>query len=245
MNVVFSFSTLSDLAFEALQGLSYKLAIVWNSLPYIVGGVGVTIATVIGAMCIGFVCGVPLAVVHVYGPRWAQWLVRFYVWFFRGVPILLLLFLFYFGLFKLFALDLDAVSACSLVLGLTSAAYQSEIFRGTIQALPQGQMRAARALGMSDCQAISNIIMPQALRLSIPGWSNEYSILLKDSALCFALGAPDIMARAAAVASRTYEHMTMYVVVGLLYFFITWMGVRFLHGLERRVRIPGYTTAGA
>jgi polar amino acid transport system permease protein len=80
--------------------------------------------------------------------------------------------------------------------------------------------------------------------LSIPGWSNEYSILLKDSALCFALGAPDIMARAGAVASRTYEHMAMYIVVGLLYFLVTWAGVRLLRSLERRVHIPGYMTTG-
>jgi len=221
-----------------------KAAVAWDAMPYVLGGVGVTVGTVAGAMLLGFLCGVPLAVLHVYGPGWARTLVRLYVWFFRGVPILLLLFLFYFGVFNALGLDLDAVTACSIVLGLTSAAYQSQIFRGSIQALPQGQMRAARALGMSNTQAIVNIILPQALRLSIPGWSNEYSILLKDSALCFALGAPDLMARAEAVASRTYEHMTLYVVVGILYFVITLAGVRLLRLLERRVRIPGYAVSG-
>ena len=223
-----------------METLFFKLNVAWNALPYVLGGVGVTVATVVAAMLLGFICGVPLAVLQVYGPNWARWPVRVYVWFFRGVPILLLLFLFYFGLFRLFALDLDAVTACSIVLGLTSAAYQSQIFRGAILSLPQGQMRAARALGMSDNQAVTMIILPQALRLSIPGWSNEYSILLKDSALCFALGAPDIMARSSAVASRTYEHMTMYIMVGALYFLVTWAGVRLLRSLERRVHIPGY-----
>ena len=227
-----------------MEALFFKLNVVWNALPYVLGGVGVTTATVVAAMLLGFICGLPLAVLQVYGPAWVQWPVRVYVWFFRGVPILLLLFLFYFGLFRLFALDLDAVAACSIVLGLTSAAYQSQIFRGAIQSLPQGQMRAARALGMSDSQAITVIVLPQALRLSIPGWSNEYSILLKDSALCFALGAPDIMARAGAVASRTYEHMPMYIMVGLLYFLVTWAGVRLLRALERRTHIPGYVVAG-
>ncbi len=221
-----------------------KLMVVWNALPYVLGGVGVTVATVVGAMALGFLCGVPLAVIHVYGPRWARWIVRLYVWFFRGVPILLLLFLFYFGFFRLFNWDMDAITACSIVLGLTSAAYQSQIFRGAIQSLPTGQMRAARAVGMTGGQAVGSIILPQALRLSIPGWSNEYSILLKDSALCFALGAPDIMARAAAVASRTYEHMVMYLVVGVLYFIVTLIGVRLLRALERKVRIPGYALAG-
>jgi polar amino acid transport system permease protein len=229
---------------EVARTLPHKLDLIWGSMPYVLGGAGVTIATVAAALALGFVCGLPLAVVQVYGPVWAGLPVRVYVWFFRGVPILLLLFLFYFGLFKLLNLDMDAVAACSVVLGLTSAAYQSQIFRGAMLSLPQGQMRAALALGMSETQALGAIVVPQALRLSIPGWSNEYSILLKDSALCFALGAPDIMARATAVASRTYEHMTMYIIVGILYFAITWAGVRLLHGLERRVHIPGYAAPG-
>lgn len=217
-----------------------KLEIVFNALPYILGGAGITIITVVSAMLVGFIIGIPLAVIQVYGPAWGRFLVQTYVWFFRGVPILLLLFLFYFGIFKLLNLDFDAVTSCSIVLGLTSAAYQSQIFRGSIQCLSLGQFKAALALGMTNIQAIRQIIIPQALRLSIPGWSNEYSILLKDSALCFALGAPEIMARASAVASRTYEHLTMYIAVGILYFIITWVGVWFLRQLERKVHIPGY-----
>jgi polar amino acid transport system permease protein len=229
---------------ESARALFHKLDLVWTSLPYVLGGAGVTIATVAGALALGFVCGLPLAVAQVYGPVWIRLPVRLYVWFFRGVPILLLLFLFYFGMFKLLNLDMEAVAACSIVLGLTSAAYQSQIFRGAMLSLPQGQMRAALALGMSETQAVGAIIVPQALRLSIPGWSNEYSILLKDSALCFALGAPDIMARATAVASRTYEHTTMYAVTAIVYFAITWTGVSLLRGLERRVHIPGYAAPG-
>jgi polar amino acid transport system permease protein len=229
---------------EFARALFRRLDLVWSSLPYVLGGAGVTIAAVAGALALGFVCGLPLAVAQVYGPAWIRLPVRLYVWFFRGVPILLLLFLFYFGMFKLLNLDMEAVAACSIVLGLTSTAYQSQIFRGAMLSLPQGQMRAALALGMSEAQALRTIVVPQALRLSIPGWSNEYSILLKDSALCFALGAPDIMARATAVASRTYEHTTMYVMTAVLYFAITWTGVRLLRGLERRVHIPGYAAPG-
>ncbi len=222
-----------------------KVTIAVTSLPYILGGAGITVLTVVLSMALGFVLGVPLAVLHVYGSRFSRLLVALYVWFFRGVPLLLLLFMFFFGVFNYLNLDLDPVSACSIVLGLTSAAYQSQIFRGAIQSLPSGQMRAARALGMSDTTAIRTVILPQALRLSIPGWSNEYSILLKDSALCFALGAPEIMARATSVASRTYEHLTMFVTAGLLYFIITWIGVRFLRSLERKTHLPGYAVSGS
>ena len=212
-----------------------------DALPYLLEGALVTIGAVVGAMGLGLVLGVVMAVAQVYGNRFIQRVVGFYVWFFRGVPVLVLLFLFYFGLFSLLNLNLSAFSSVTLVLGMTTAAYQSQIFRGAIQSLPQGQLKAARALGMSDAKAIRCIILPQALRLSIPGWSNEYSIILKDSALAFVLGTSEIMARTHFVASRTYKHLELYLTAGLLYFILTWIGVRFLLKLENKVRIPGYT----
>ena len=162
-----------------------KIPVILNALPYILQGSVVTLITVIGSLALGFCIGLPLAVLQVYGPSFIRRLIGVYVWFFRGMPILLLLFLFYFGLFEVIGLNLSTITASCLVLGMASAAYQSQIFRGSIEPLPVGQFRAARALGMNDGQAIRHIVLPQALRLSIPGWSNEFSILLKDSALCF------------------------------------------------------------
>lgn len=221
-----------------------KLNVIWDALPYILEGSAVTIATVLGALALGFLLGVPLAVAQVYGPRPIRRAIGIYVWFFRGMPILVLLFLFYFGLFQLLGFNLSAFTASCLVLGLASSAYQSQIFRGSIMMLPQGQFKAARALGMSDGQAIRSILLPQALRLSIPAWSNEYSILLKDSALAFVLGTPEIMARTHFVASRTYEHLTLYMTAGVLYLVITIVGLKLLRLLERKVHIPGYSGYG-
>ena len=215
-----------------------------EAFPYILQGTLVTIVLVLGALALGFCLGLPLAVIQAYGPRPAARLVGVYVWFFRGVPILLLLFLFYYGVFNVLGLDVGTIGASCVVLGLASAAYQSQIFRGSLQALPQGQMRAAKALGMTTFQAIRSVTLPQALRLSIPGWSNEYSILLKDSAMCFALGTPEIMARTHFVASRTYEHLPLYITAGLIYFLITTAGLTLLRRLERKVRLPGYALLG-
>ena len=159
-----------------------------------------------------------------------------YVWYFQGVPILVQLFLFYFGLFSFVGLNLGAVSAGVLVLGLTSGAYQSQIFRGSILSLSRGQFRAASALGMSDGQAIRTVILPQALRLSLPGWSNEYSILLKDSALVYVIGGLEIMARTHFVASRTYEHLPLYALAAAIYFVLTWIGVGGLRAMEAPLR---------
>ena len=214
-----------------------QLSVIWEALPYILSGGLVTIATVVCSMLLGLVMGVPMAVAQVYGNRPLRFCVGIYVWFFRGVPVLTLLFLFYFGLFQFIHLNLDAFSASCLVLGMTSAAYQSQIFRGAIQSIPPGQLKAAQALGMSSPAGISWVVLPQALRLAIPAWSNEYSILLKDSALCFVLGAPEIMARTHFVASRTGEHLPLYVLAGVLYFLITLAGVKLLYRLEKKVRL--------
>jgi polar amino acid transport system permease protein len=98
---------------------------------------------------------------------------------------------------------------------------------------------------MSDGQAIRNVILPQALRLAIPGWSNEYSILLKDSALAFSIGVVEIMARMRSVASVTHEPVSMAFLAGIIFFALTWVGVKALNLLENKVRIAGYTRQGA
>jgi polar amino acid transport system permease protein len=220
--------------------MSEGLAAVFNALPYMLGGSLITILVVLGAMSLGLVLGIPLAVGHVYGSTVVRWSVGFYVWFFRGVPLLVLLFLFYFGLFSMLEINLSAFTVAVIVLGLISAAYQSQIIRGAIRSLPEGQFRAARALGMSDVKAVLHIILPQALRLSLPGWSNEYSIVLKDSAVTFALGVPEIMARTHFVATRTYQHLPLYILAGLIYLVLTYVGIKGLRALEEKVRIPGY-----
>lgn len=215
------------------------LQTLYDALPYILQGSGVTLILVLSSLAIGFVIGIPLALGLCYGSPIVVFLIRTYVWFFRGVPILLLLFLFYFGIFEFFNINIGTIGASCTVLGLTSAAYQSQIFKGSILSLPSGQLKAAKALGLTHWQAIRYIILPQALRISIPAWSNEYAILLKDSALCFVLGTPEIMARTHFVASRTYEHLALYTMAGVIYLVITIIGIQFLRFLERKVRIVG------
>ncbi len=217
----------------------HSLLVIFQSLPAILPGILVTIGNVAFALGIGLFLGIPFAVGQVYGPAWIRRLVSLHVWFFRGVPILVLLFLFY-GFFISLGLPAEPFIIACLVLGSTSAAYQSQIFRGAMESLPAGQMQAARALGMRDMQAIFFIILPQTVRLSIPGWANEYSILLKDSAICFVLGTQDIMARTSFAAARTHEHLALYAAAGAIYFFLTWIVLKLLRRLEQSVNVPGY-----
>jgi polar amino acid transport system permease protein len=225
---------------------------IWEFLEsalYIVKGSGYTIGLILGAMGLGLAVGLPIASLEIYGPRWLSRLLKVYVWFFRGVPILVLLFLIYFGVFSALEslalreldvrLDLSPFLASLLALGLASGAYQSQIFRGAMLSLPRGQFMAATALGFTAPQAVFRVVIPQAVRVAIPAWSNEYSILLKDSAVAYVLGTLEIMARTKFMASITYQHIPFYLLAGLLYFALTWAGVKALKSLERRTRIPG------
>lgn len=220
------------------------LSVVIDSLPYLLQGSFITAGIVVSAMFLGLVIGICMAVGLVYGNSPVKYLLSFYVWVFRGVPVVVLLFLFYFGLFTFLGLNFSAFTAVTIVLGMTTGAYQANIFRGAILSLPQGQFKAASALGMSNSQTIRNIVLPQILRMSIPAWSNEYSIILKDSALAFVIGAPEIMARTQFVASRTYQHLSLYIAAGIIYFLLTWGGVIALRKLEQYLRIPGYSHHG-
>lgn len=219
----------------------HSFLVVIEALPAILPGIIVTVGNVAISLGLGLLMGMPFAVGQVYGPRWVRRLVVFYVWFFRGVPILVLLFLFY-GLFISLGLPAEPFVIASVVLGCTSAAYQSQIFRGAIESLPNGQLQAARALGMTDAQGILHIILPQAMRLSIPGWANEFSILLKDSAICFVLGTQDIMARTSFAAARTHEHLALYAAAGLIYLVLTIIVLKLLRRLENSLSVPGYST---
>jgi len=161
--------------------------------PRLLAGLGTTVQLTIFAIGLGLVGGVLLALGRVYGNKPIYWVSTAYVQFVRGTPVLVQLFLIYYGL-PVFEIRLDSLTAAILGLGLNSAAYQAEYFRGAIQSISRGQMLAARAIGMTNLQAIRYIVLPQALRIVIPPWSNELIYTLKYSSVAFIIGAPELMA---------------------------------------------------
>ena len=138
-----------------------SLIAIGDALPYLLEGSLVTLMVVVGAMGLGLVLGCRWPRGRSMGTRRSARLIAVYVWFFRGIPLLVLLFLFYFGLFTALDINLSAFTVAIIVLGLISAAYQSQIFRGAILSLPEGQLKAARALGMSDVKAIFSLSFPR------------------------------------------------------------------------------------
>ena len=212
-----------------------KVALVMRELPFILGGVGTTVQLAVIALAMGFVIGLPLALMEVYGSRGVRWVVSTYGTLFRSVPLLVLIFIFYFIVAKV--AELSNFSAAALAMGLRSAAYQSEIFRGAIQSVGTGQMTAARSLGMTRFQAIRHVVLPQALRLAIPGWGNEAAVVLKDTSFAYAIGVAELMRRAEYASARTYEPFAIFTGCAAVYFLMTFGLTRLLTRVESAYRV--------
>lgn len=218
-----------------------QLILIWQGLPSLLSGTLVTITLTINFLALGFLFGILLAMGRVYGSRFLQILViRPFERLFRAIPALVLLFLFYFGS-SFFHFNISAFTAAILAMGLRSAAYQSEIFRGAIQSIGEGQMKAARSLGMNKVQSIRYVILPQALRLSIPSWANEYAVVLKDSSLAYAVGVTELLRQGRYIVARTFGNaLLVYTVCALIYFILVFTGNQILKFLEIKYKIPGY-----
>lgn len=210
-------------------------------MPLLLQGTLVTIELTVSLLALGLVLGVLIAIGQVYGPRPLSILMSAYERFFRAMPILVLLIVFYYGLAFL-KIDLPAFGVAVLVFAMHSSAYQSQIFRGAIQSISQGQMLAARAVGLTYGQAIRYIILPQALRIAIPGWSNEYSGVLKDTSFVFAIGVTELTRQGWQIVARTREVFLIFITVALVYLILTYLGTKALELVERRLWVPGFET---
>jgi len=207
-------------------------------MPPLVDGLVMTIQITALCIAIGIVLGLLIAMGRLYGRHVVYGLCSVYVNFFRGTPILVQLFLVYYGLPSI-GIRFDGFTAGVLAFGLNTAAYQAEYFRGAIQSLPSGQMMAARSIGMTPWQSLRHIVLPQALRLVIPPWSNELILMLKYSSIIFFVTVRDLMGEARILAGDTFRYFEIFIVVALMYLavvlVITW-GLRLL---EQRIHVPG------
>jgi len=215
-------------------------------LPEFFNGALITLELTLLGLLIGIILGLPAAILRIYGPKWLKWLAIGYIELFRGTPILVQLFIIYFGLPELGGyighpewFTLDRMPSAIIAMGLNSGAYQAEYFRSAIQAIGHDQMLAARAIGMERFQAIRYIILPQALRLVIPAWSNEPVSLLKTTAVAFLIAVPDLMTRAKMIATRTYDPIGTYLAVAVVYLLLVFLFTAILDLLTKRTKIPG------
>ena len=193
----------------------------WNHVIYLLEGVPLTLSISIISFLVGITIGLPLAFTRVYEKE-ISFVVGIYEKVFRGVPEIVLMLLFYFGLGPYFPLPFNNVFfvAC-FVLGLRSAANQSQIFRGAIRGVGDEQMLAGTSVGLSKWRAIWHIMVPQVFTFSTSGLGSEYALLIKDSAYVYVLAMLDVTRRADMLRIQTFDFITWYVLAAVIYIAIT------------------------
>ncbi|WP_324059413.1 amino acid ABC transporter permease [Aeromonas caviae] len=184
--------------------------------PLLSAGLIFTVPLTLITFLLGIVLGLSVALARLYGPAPLVMLVRFYVWLVRGTPLLVQLFLIFYGLPSA-GIVLDAFTAAVIGFTLNIGAYSSEIIRATLAAIPKGQWEAAYSIGMNWPQVMWRVILPQAARVAVPPLSNTFISLVKDTSLAAAVTVPELFQAAQRLASVTYEPLILYIETALIY----------------------------
>jgi polar amino acid transport system permease protein len=214
-------------------------------LPDLLEGTLMTLELVGVAVVVGLILAIPLGIARASRHWYVRALPYTYVFFFRGTPLLLQLFLVYYGLSQFEAVRdsmfwpyLREPYWCALItMTLHTAAYIAEILRGAIQSVPGGEVEAARALGMSRRQALQFVILPRAIRIGLPAYGNEVILMLKASAVVYTITLMDIMGVVRGINARTYQFELFFLVAGLIYLTITIVFTQLFKLVERWLKV--------
>ena len=206
-------------------------------MPTMFKGMLITMELTLVAVFFGVILGLILALGRISKNRFIDAIARFYIWFFRGTPLIMQIFFIYYALPTINgALTFSSMTSAFIALSLNSGAYLAEILRASIQSIDKGQMEASKALGMSYWQAMRRIIIPQSYRRMLPPVGNEFIALLKDSALVSVIGMTELMRTTTQVANATGD-MTIYIPAAILYLLMTSVFTFIFEKLEKRYSI--------
>lgn len=184
--------------------------------PILKAGITYTIPLTLIAFTLGVMIAVLVAVIRVSKIKVIDQICRFYVWIMRGTPLLVQLFVVFFGLPKV-GIIIEPMPAAIIVFSLSVGAYSSEIFRAAILSVPKSQWEASQALGMTYVQTLRRIILPQAVKIAIPPLFNSFIALVKDTSLASNITVTEMFLVTQRITARTYEPLIMYLEVGFIY----------------------------
>jgi polar amino acid transport system permease protein len=213
-------------------------------LPALMQGLVITLQLIVCSAPFGLALGIGVAAGRQYGGPILSRVCKTFVFLIKGTPLLLLLFILYFGLPSI-GITLSAFAASVIGFVLCNGAYNSEYVRGALLSIKDGQMVAAQALGMTRAQAIKNVILPQALRRAIPGLSNEFIYLIKYSSLAYMITVVELSGAGKNVATKYFIYTETFMVVGIVYLVLVTITTVAVSILEKRVAVPGMNRAAA
>ena len=213
-------------------------AFVFDNTGYLLGGVVATVVLTLTSVVLGFLLGFPAGAVGVYGTGPGRRAVEAIGALFRGTPIVVIMVYFFFVL----RVSDSAFVTATLALGIRSAAYQAQIFKGALRSVDEGQLEAARSIGLSQLGGIRHVVVPQALRRSVPSFQNEFTIVLKDTSVAFAIGVGELLKRSRDLFISA-EHggtaiLEIVIVMSAVYFVLTFGTNRGLDWVNERYAVP-------
>ncbi|MFC2949577.1 amino acid ABC transporter permease [Virgibacillus sediminis] len=194
----------------------FDVELAWRSLPFVLEGLPVTLLIAVSGMAIGLVLGLFLALARGSQRLLLRWPSRIYISFMRGTPMLVFLFILYFGL-PVVGIEFNAITAAILGFSLNSAAYIAEIDRSSLNSIDRGQWESAKALNIGYWTALRKIILPQATRIAIPPLTNVFMDIVKATSLAAVITVPELFQKTQIVAGREFDAMTMYLLVAFIY----------------------------
>ncbi|PWC49953.1 ABC transporter permease [Azospirillum sp. TSA6c] len=217
--------------------------LMWDSLPRMLGGLTLTLQLIVGSLALGALVAFGVALLRLSGNRVVETLAAAYVFVFRGTPLLVQIFLVYYGLGQ-FEFIRDSILwpflrepywCAILALTLNTGAYTSEVLRGAILSVPQGQVEAARACGMSRALAFRRIVLPVAIRQMLPAYGNEVILMVKASSLASTITMMEITGVARRMIAQTFAVFEIFIVAGILYLLINFVATRLIRHAEWRM----------
>ncbi|MDQ6599065.1 amino acid ABC transporter permease [Bacillus salipaludis] len=209
------------------------LSIIIESLPALLHATLMTIFLAVVSILIALVLGFFTALARISNLKPLAKLAAFYVSIFRGTPLLVQVFVIYYGLPQI-GIEMEPIPSGILALSLNAGAYLSESFRASILSIDKGQMEASVSLGMTYGQALKRIILPQSLRIAIPTMSNTFIILIKDTSLISVITVTELLQMSSLLIAKTFEPLTIYLLAAVLYWIIIAFFSNLLDKLEKR-----------
>jgi cystine transport system permease protein len=197
-----------------------SLELIAQSLPFLLWGTLYTIGLSLGGMGFGLVIGFAVALMRLSGVRLLSWPALAYISFIRGTPLLVQLFLIYYGLAQ-FGLRFDPITAALIGFSLNIGGYTAEIIRAAISSIDRGQWEAAASVGLNTRQTLQLVVLPQAARVAIAPLSNSFISLVKDTSLAATIQVPELFRQAQLVTARTYEIFSMYLATAVIYWLLS------------------------
>jgi polar amino acid transport system permease protein len=210
-------------------------AVGWNEILYLLKAVPWTLLLSLGALVGGGIVGLAVAILRIAPSRPLRWLATGYIELFQGTPVLMQLFVTYYGLAVLFDIQVGAWPAVLLSFTLYSGAFLGEIWRGSIQAIPRAQWEAAQCLSLSFPKQLWYVILPQAARISIPPTVGFAVQLIKSTSIAAIIGFVELTRAGQLMTNTTFKPMIIYPIVAALYFIICWPLSLLAQTLERRI----------